>query len=288
MKAFKNISPKDALDSNNENTKEIKDFEQNIVSTNSTAGTTGKWLLLAASYIFAGTMALASSPDKWASVGNILQVIFSWQTLFSFGASISLSGYHFGRRYYVLFFNWDGGLKDMDDSYAALVKSTAGKISLASGILFPLMLMISYAYLPQVSQSPTVFFYMVVVLIISLIVGNFVYAMFKNSDTNSATAVFILVFTLVLFNVIKDQIAFGNAIQENTVEITKLLLMKKKSLKVRQCNQQELMQRLYSHRNAQLVINLTRVLRVRHTRKRFQNIMVTRRSLLNLFSTLRR
>jgi len=231
MKAFKNISPKDALDTENENTQEIKDFEQNIVLTNSTAGTAGKWLLLAASYIFAGAMALASTPDKWASVGNILQIIFSWQTLFSFGALVSLSGIISGGAIMFYFFTWDGGLKDMDNAYASLVKNTAGKISLASGILFPLMLIISYAYLPHVSQSPTVFFYMVVVLIISLIVGNFVYAMFKNSDTGSATAVFILVFTLVLFNIIKDQIAFGNARHENTIEITKLAADEEKELK---------------------------------------------------------
>ncbi|MEO8512586.1 MAG: c-type cytochrome [Ignavibacteria bacterium] len=233
MNAFKSISSKDALNSENERTKEIKDFEENIISTNSTAGAAGKWLLLAASYIFAGTMALASSPDKWEHVGNILQIIFSWQTLFSWGALVSLSGIITGGAIMFYFFSWDGGLKDMDDAYASLVKNTAGKIALASGILFPLMLMISYSYLPQISQSPTVFYYMVIVLIISLVAGNFIYSMFKNSDTGSATVVFILVFVLVTFNIIKDQIAFGNAIHENTIEITKLAAEEEKEVKGR-------------------------------------------------------
>lgn len=231
MNAFKSITPKDALNTESENSQEIKDFEQNIVSTNSIAGTAGKWLLFSASYIFAGTMALASSPDKWEHVGNILQIIFSWQTLFNFGALVSLAGIITGGAIMFYFFSWDGGLKHMDDKYAALVKNTAGKIAIASGILFPLMLMINYAYLPQVSQSPTVFYYMVVVLIISLIAGNFIYSMFKNSDTSSATAVFVLVFVLVTFNIIKDQLAFGNAINENTIEITKLAADEEKEAK---------------------------------------------------------
>ncbi|MBL8016608.1 MAG: hypothetical protein JNK43_05000, partial [Ignavibacteria bacterium] len=231
MNAFKSISNRDALKSETDDIKEIKEFEQKNVAVNSTSGTVGKWLLLAASYIFAGTMALASSPDKWGTTGNVLQIIFSWQTLFSFMALISLAGIITGAAIMFFFFSWNGGVKHMDDEYVALVKGVAGKIALASGIMFPLMLMISYAYLPQVSQSPTVFYYMVVVLIISLILGNFIYSMFKNSDTSSATVVFVLVFVLVTFNIIKDQLAFGNAIQQNTTEITKIAEEHEKEIK---------------------------------------------------------
>ncbi|MBE2219041.1 MAG: hypothetical protein IAE90_12605 [Ignavibacteria bacterium] len=231
MKAFKSISNTEALKSDTDDAKEIKEFEETNVAVNRTSGTVGKWLLLTASYIFAGTMALASSPDKWGTTGNVLQIIFSWQTLFSFMALISLAGIITGAAIMFFFFSWNGGVKHMDDSYAALVKGVAGKIALASGIMFPLMLLISYAYMPQVSQSPTVFYYMVVVLIISLILGNFIYSMFKNSDTSSATVVFVLVFVLVTFNVIKDQLAFGNAIQQNTTEITKIAEEHEKEIK---------------------------------------------------------
>lgn len=151
MKAFKSISAPDALKTETDDVKEIKEFEEKNVAVNSTSGTVGKWLLLAASYIFAGTMALASSPDKWDTTGNVLQIIFSWQTLFSFMALISLAGIITGAAIMFYFFSWNGGVKHMDDEYAALVKSVAGKIALASGIMFPLMLMISYAYLTQVS-----------------------------------------------------------------------------------------------------------------------------------------
>lgn len=231
MNAFKSISGKNALETDNENAKEIKEFEEKNLSTNSVSGSVGKWVLLTAAYIFAGSMALASSPDKWANVGNILQVIFSWQTLFSFGALLSLAGIITGGAIMFYFFSWDGGLKDMTEEYAALVKNTAGKIALGSGILFPLMLLISYAYLPLQSQSPALFFYTVVVMIVFLIAGNFLYSMFKNSDTSSASAVFLLVFVLVMFNIIKDQVAFGNAISDNVKEITKISEEEHKQIK---------------------------------------------------------
>jgi len=206
----------------NESSEKVKEFEEELAGTNSLSGTYGKYILLMAVYIFAGTMSLAASPDKWDTVGNILQVIFSWQSLFSFLAFLSLSGIVSGGAIMFYFFSWDGGMKDMTDEYAMLVKTVAGKISLASGILFPLMLIISYAYTPAVSQSPSVFFFMVALLIISLILGGSVYSMFKNSDTNAATGVFILVFLLVIFNILKDQAVLGNALHENTKEITKI------------------------------------------------------------------
>lgn len=206
----------------NESSEKVKEFEEEIAGTNSSSGAYGKYILLTAAYIFAGTMALAASPDKWGQVGNILQVIFSWQSLFGFLALLSLAGIVSGGAIMFYFFSWDGGIKDMTDEYAQLAKTVAGKISLASGILFPLMLIISYAYTPAVSQSPSVFFFMVALLIISLILGGSVYSMFKNSDTNAATSVFILVFLLVTFNILKDQAVLGNAIHENTKEITRL------------------------------------------------------------------
>ena len=46
--------------------------------------------------------------------------------------------------------------------------------------------------------------------------------MVKNSDTSSATLVFGLIILLISFNILKDQLAFGNAVHDNTMEITKI------------------------------------------------------------------
>jgi cytochrome c len=222
LHSLRKIAGKDALASTDENVKHVEEFEESVESSNSSTGNAGKWLLFTAVYIFAGTMALASDPERWGTVNNVLQVIFSWQTIFSFLAFASLAGILTGGAIMFLFFSWNGGLEDMTDEYALLVKKTAGTVAMWSSILFPLFLMISYAYLPASALSPDVFYYMVIVLIISLIAGGFIYSMVKNSDTGSATAPFVLIIVLITFNIIKDQLAFGNAIHNVTVEIVKI------------------------------------------------------------------
>ena len=222
LHSLKKIAGEDALASTDENIKHVEEFEESVESSNSSTGNAGKWLLLTATYIFAGTTALASSPEKWESVGNILQVIFSWQTIFNFLAFTSLAGILSGGAIMFYFFRWNGGLEDMTDEYASLIKNSAGTVAMWSGILFPLFLLISYAYLPAAALSPGVFYYMVAVLIISLILGSSIYSMVKNSDTSSATVVFVLIIVLITFNILKDQLAFGNAIHDNTIEITKI------------------------------------------------------------------
>lgn len=222
LHSLKKIAGEDALASTDENVKHVEEFEESVESSNSSTGNAGKWLLLTAVYIFAGTTALASNPERWAAVNNVLQVVFSWQTIFNFLAFASLSGILTGGAIMFYFFRWNGGLEDMTDEYSALVKSTAGSAALWSGIFFPLFLIISYAYLPAAALSPDLFYFMVIVLLISLVLGSYIYSMVKNSDTGSATVVFSLIIVLIAFNIIKDQIAFGNAVHDNTIEITKL------------------------------------------------------------------
>lgn len=197
-------------------------FLDRILSPLASTGSIGKYLLLAASYIFAGAMALASSPDKWANINNVLQIIFSWQTMFNFLALLCIAGMLSGGAIVFFFFNWDGGLKDMTDEYSELAKKFAGNLALISGILFPLMILLSYVYLPYSALSPSLFYYMILVLVISLIVGVFINSMIKSSNTGEAAAVFVLIFVLITFNILKDQLAFANAIQTNTASIIKI------------------------------------------------------------------
>ena len=195
---------------------------ERILSPIANTGSVGKYLLLTAAYIFAGTMALASSPDNWLSVNNIFQIIFSWQSMFNFLTLLCISGLLTGGAIIFFFFSWDGGLKDMSDEYTELVKRIAGNLALLSGILFPLMILLSYVYLPYSALSPSLFYYTILVLVISLILGSIIYSMVKTSNTESAVSVFVLIFVLITFNILKDQQAFANAIHTNVLNITKL------------------------------------------------------------------
>jgi cytochrome c len=196
---------------------EINKLEQNVLNTNRLAFNTGKWLLFTAAYIFVGTRALAGNPARWADVGNILQVIFSWQTIFDFLAFLSIAGTITGAAILFFFFSWNKGVKDMDENYSKFVKKFAGGMTLFSAAIFPLAVSISYMFLPASAQSQSVFFYFILVLVLALILCNYIYAMVKNSDTQPAALVFGLIITLILLNIVKDQSALGSAIEPQLI-----------------------------------------------------------------------
>lgn len=195
---------------------------ERVLSQIDYTGSIGKYLLLTAVYIFAGAMALASSPDNWNSVNNIMQLIFSWQSMFNFLTLMCISGLVSGSAIIFFFFKWDGGLKDMTDDYAELAKRFAGNLAMISGILFPLMILLSYVYLPYSALSPLLFYCTVAVMIVSLILCSFISSILKASGIGVATGVFVMIFILISLNIFKDQQAFATAIDSNTVIITEL------------------------------------------------------------------
>lgn len=201
--------------------RDIFKFER-ILSQISYTGSIGKYLLLTAVYIFAGAMALASSPDKWNSVNNIMQLIFSWQSMFNFLTLLCISGLVSGSAIIFFFFKWDGGIKHMSNDYSELVRRFAVNLALISGILFPLMILMSYIYLPYSALSPLLFYYTVAVMMISIILGSFISSILKTSGVSSATTVFVMCFVLISLNIFKDQQAFATAIDPNMAIITKL------------------------------------------------------------------
>ena len=200
---------------------EINKIEESVLKSNAVAFNFGKWLLLIAAYLFVGTRALASNPPRWETVGNILQIIFSWQTIFDFLALLSVAGTVSGAAILFYFFKWQGGLKDMDEEYAGFVKNFAGGLTLVSALSFPVTIFISYLYLPAAAQSQGVFFYLLLILVIVVIICNYLYFMVKNSDAQPAGLVFGLIITVLLLNIVKDCEALGNAIEPQIVETVK-------------------------------------------------------------------
>lgn len=185
-------------------------------------GSIGKYLLLISLYILAGTMALSASPDNWGKINNVMQLIFSWQSFFGFLTLLCISGLISGSAIIFFFFKWDGGLKDMPNDYSELVRKFAGNLTLISGTLFPLMILLSYLYLPYSTLSPLLFYYTITVFAISLILGSFILSILKSNNTDAATSVFMLIIVLITLNIFKDQQAFATAVLPNTVKLTQL------------------------------------------------------------------
>lgn len=220
LSAYRKLTDEKNIKDDDLNVRSIKDFESSLSEINRSSGTYGKYLLLTAVYLFAGTTALASSPHKWLYVGNILQVIFSWQTLFNFLSFVSLSAIVTGTAILFYFFSWSRGIGEMDEEYSEFVKSVAGKTAFWGTVFFPLMLIISYLYLPSQAQSPFVFYSLIVVMLVLIVTGNFIYSTIKTSSTRFVTSIFIMIILLIGLNIGKDQIAFSNAVKVNVKEIT--------------------------------------------------------------------
>lgn len=198
----------------------IHDFEENLRKTKNTSGKIGVLLLYLAAYIFTGSTSLAADPSHWAEINNILALFFSWTTFSNFIYLLAASGTITGIAVLFYFFKWNGGIAGMSDDYSAFVKRFAGGLAFISAITLPVLIYYNFIYLPQTALSVSVFFYMLLALVVILLLCNFLYALIKNQEIKFVNVVFVLIFLAFLFNIIKDQIAFGNAIKEQTLLIT--------------------------------------------------------------------
>jgi len=215
LNSFKKISnidevkSKDALD-------QINEYEENLHGANSRYGKLGLWTLLAGAYMFVGSTTLASSPESWPNVNNVLQVVFSMGTIFNFLYFLSVAGVVTGGAILFYFFQWQGGMPGIDEHYGAFIKDFASRLTLVSAILLPLFIFMKFLWLPDSAQSPDVFLYMVITLVLIIILCNFVYTIVRNSDIQLASVTFFLIFMVLTFNIIKDQTAMGNALSDQT------------------------------------------------------------------------
>lgn len=208
---------------------EMKDVHEMKVNLEDTANRTGFWgtiLLFAGAYLFMASTSIASDPANWSNVRNILEVVFSWNAVFSFLYLISAAGAITGSAILFYFFKWSayrndsvgkfGGLIDMSDEYSSFVKNFAIILTFISVLALPVLLFLSFVFTSQVALSGTVFLYLILPLIIVIILCNLLYQMFKNSDISYATVVFFLVFIIFTFNILKDQVLLANALKEQT------------------------------------------------------------------------
>jgi cytochrome c len=211
--------------SNTGENNEVKEFEEKLVRNSSSSGKIGTSLLYIAAYFFVGCMALASSPERWPEVNNILQVLFSWATIFNFMYLLSLSGTITGAAILFLFFKWSafstgkqGGL-NMSEEYSAFVRSFAIKLAFISSLFLPLLMFMSFVFLPTTALSQDVFLFLIAAITLALVLSNVLYMMFKNSETRYAVPVFFFVIIIFAFNVFKDESVLGNAIQQQSYTV---------------------------------------------------------------------
>ncbi len=239
LNSYKKIFDINTVDPNNESVEQIKDYEENLLNSGARFGSLGSYILLTGAYIFIGSIALASNPPQWGNVNNILQIIFSWNTIFSFMYLLASAGVVTGGGILFFFFKWNGGLPHIDENYGKFVKSVAGRLTFGSVIFLPLLMLIKFLYLPGSAQSQSLFIYMLLTFVVVLILCNLVYSMVRNSDTNNVTAIFVLIYVVFTLGILNDQIAFGSAITDQTRDVIAKSEELEKEVKLKTMNTSE-------------------------------------------------
>jgi cytochrome c len=204
---------------------EVKEFEEKLIRNSSSSGKIGTALLYLAAYFFVGCTALAASPERWPEVNNILQVLFSWSTIFNFLYLLSLSGTITGAAILFLFFKWSafstgkqGGL-NMSEEYTMFVRNFAIKLAFVSSLFLPFLMFMSFVFLPTAALSKDVFLFLIAAITLALVLSNVLYMMFKNSETKYAVPVFFFVVVIFAFNIFKDESVLGNALRQQSYTV---------------------------------------------------------------------
>jgi cytochrome c len=205
---------------------DVSRFEEKLVRNSGASGKIGTMLLYIAAYLFIGSMALASNPERWPDVNNILQVLFSGATIFNFIFLLSLAGTLTGAAVLFYFFKWpaygtdkQGGLKDMDEEYSRFVKHFGINLAFISSVALPVMMFFSFLLLPETALSNSVFLFIVLIIAAALVLSNVLYMMYKNSETRYTVPVFFFVIVIFAFNIFKEESVLGSALQKQSYTV---------------------------------------------------------------------
>ena len=199
-------------DSADEDSKEeLNKYTANTVSLNAKSGFYGCLFLIVATYVFNAGIQMTADPSMWGNDTGFLQVLFSLDAIayylqFIAGAFALTSVFLFYKN-----FRPNAEHKVHDEEYSVLVKHTSLTVGLISTILLPVFIIITVFTKPLDTLAYDYFGVTAIVLLLLLMLGNFFYAMIKESHTKYGTALlylFIVVFGLLA---VKDQFAFDTS-----------------------------------------------------------------------------
>ena len=199
---------------------EVSEYAKTLKGSTSSTGWISVLLLYLGAYIFGGCISLTVNPAKWTEVDNILEILFSWATIFKFAYLLTAAGSITGGAILFYFFKWQGGIKDMDEDYVKFIKNFGLCLSFFSTLILPVLIFLNILYLPQAAFSGNVFLYLFLVLVSTLILLNIIYSMIKNSEVKFASSVFVLIIVVFMFNILSEQYVFGNALEEQVLAVT--------------------------------------------------------------------
>ncbi len=183
---------------------EVESFKVQLSETRRTSGKYALVFLLPAVYCFIAGTSLAADPQKWATVSNIMELLFSFHVIVSLiqFVLLSLTIASLGTLYFT--FSWEGGKKHLTPEYAEHVKKNTLSLGLVTLLAQPLFVLLSVVTMPVSALNGLVFVAAFLVIFFVFLASHSVYSMikdFKIMQTGNAFYLFILSLAFVVVQI---------------------------------------------------------------------------------------
>jgi cytochrome c len=189
---------------------EITKFKKGNSSLGNKTGWYGLTFLVIALWIFIASITLATYPEKWGNK-NLIYLMFSWEVLSRFLHFVTAAFTITGGAVLFGFFYWEGGKKNLDETYSLFVRKTSIRITFTTALFQPFFLLINLFLLPGEALSASVFGYSFIALFLLFIAYHYLYAMVKESNIKYSGKVFYYLLFALLSVIVINQLAMGNA-----------------------------------------------------------------------------
>jgi len=198
---------------------DAKVYERKVNYLGMRYGNWGVALLFISSFLFIGSTTIAAKPGIWTSVDNVLKLLLSapiWVNYFFLGStSFAITG----GAILFFFFGWQGGIQNVSDEYKETVKKIAVSSAFIGTLIQPVFIFAGTLFMPLSGSSSGVYVFAGFTILAILLVCNLLYYVYKNSDMRLAGAIFFLMFFIFTFAIVKDQLAFRNAVKEHLLVV---------------------------------------------------------------------
>ena len=190
---------------------EITEYNKQTNRLFNKSGRYGLIILIAATYIFTGTMQLASDPSRWDNDGSFLGMIFSLTTFLNYLQFITAS---FAITSAVILYSFSRNDKQenfIDKTHKTYLRGFVIRTGLIATIILPALIITNVMTRPVLSLSFNYFITVLFVMLLLISISSLFYFMIKESSYKYSTILIVLFIILFALLAIQDQFAIDTS-----------------------------------------------------------------------------
>lgn len=184
--------------------------------TNMGLGGLGFLMLMAGAYLMIGAITRFSDPERWPLQHGVLRQMLSFNIIWRYAVFV-VSGIAFtGCGLLFFFFEWPGGKRISDPTYATLLKNFGAGVAMGATLVIPVMLFFHSVTTPFVGVSDWFYGVSVAIVAVLFVAFVFLFGSLVSPRPRSATLVFVLFLIVFALTGVNDQLALVNATREHS------------------------------------------------------------------------